>query len=232
MKLECIFKVWGYVPKHKFCASCEPLEHAFRSLGYDKKKTSKAVNHIFKAYAMMNADDVLRDEESRAKRAAAALVKKICSLSVTEKLKRVIEKADRTIRDLEASPVDAEEYVRRVSTIGGRIFQTSTGDEKAFLIGRILSAATTIHDMTKDLERDKQKGLFNPLGNVSQDKTGAITADLKTSLFGDKALLRGSPQTRVFNPQSVLASEGFWETCLGVCTAICSALALYECCCR
>jgi len=220
------------MPKHRFCTKCEPLESIFRSLGYDDRKTSKAIDRVFRAYTMMKADDVLRDEKSRVKRAATKLIKKLCSLKATEELRRMIGKADRTIRDLEASQVDAEEYVRRISFIGGELFQTSVGDEQAFSIGRTLSAATTIHDMAKDLKEDERKGVFNPLRYVPLEKTTTITANLQTALFGNKPLSRGGPQSRAFSPQVVLASGGFWETCFGVCAGICSAIALYRCCCE
>lgn len=230
--MDCIFKVWGYVPKHRFCTKCEPLENIFKSLGYDNKKASKAIDRIFRAYTVIKADDVLRDEKSMVKRAAAKLIKKLCSLKATEELGRMIGKADETIRDLEASQADAEEYVRQISFIGGEVFQTSVGDEQAFSIGRTLSAATTIHDMTKDLKEDERKGLFNPLRYAPLEKTTITTANLQTAFFGSKPLLEGGLQTRAFSPQVVLASGGFWETCFGVCAGICSAIALYRCCCE
>ena len=230
--MDCIFKAWGYVPKHRFCTKCEPLENILKSLGHDDKKTSKAIDRIFRAYTIMKADDVLRDEKSMLKKAAAKLVKKLCGLKATEELRRMIGKADRTIRDLEASQADAEEYVRKISFIGGEVFQMSVGDEHAFPIGRTLSAVTTIHDMAKDLEEDERKGLFNPLRYVPLEKITITAANLQAAFFGSKPLLEGGLQTRAFSPQVVLASGGFWETCFGVCAGICSAIALYRCCCE
>ena len=195
--MDCVFKAWGYVPKHRFCTKCEPLELIFKSLGYDMRKRTKAVDLIFRAYTMVKADDVLRDEKNGLKTATAKLVKKLCRLRVTDELGKLVEKADRTIRDLESSPADAEEYVRQVSTIGGQLFQTSADDPKAFLIGQTLSAATTVHDMIKDLEGDKQKRLFNPLKNLPKKKIDALTADLLSSRLGDTPLLPRGLQTNI-----------------------------------
>ena len=229
--MDCIFKAWGYVPRHRLCTKCEPLDDIFRSLGYDKKEASKAIGRIFKAYTMIKADDVLRDETSGVKKATAKLVRKLSRLRAAPELKMVVDKADRTIRDLEASSIDAEEYLSGISVIGGQVFQTSAGDKKAFPIGQAISAATTIHDMTKDLEKDKRKGLFSPLKDVPPERLHSTTADLLASLMAEPLLPKVS-QTRVFSPQVATASAGCWETCIGVCTGICSALALYECCCR
>ncbi len=229
--MDCVFKAWGYMPKHRFCTKCQPLLDIFSSLGYDKKKTSKAIGHIFKAYTMIKADDVLRDETSGVKKTAAKLVKKLSEFRTPEELKLVVEKADTTIRDLESSQIDAKEYVRRISTIGGQIFEASAEDEKAFPIGRTLSAVTTIHDMNRDLEEDKRKGVFNPLRNVPAEKISALTEDLLTHFLGSPPLLRGGARTRAFSPEVTLVGGGFWETCFGVCAGICSALALYRCCC-
>lgn len=230
--MDCVFKAWGYVPRHRLCMKCQPLIDIFSSLGYDKKETSQAISRIFKAYTMMRADDVLRDETSGVKKATAKLVKKLSRLRTPREIKLVVEKADRTIRDMEASQIDAKEYVRRISAIGGQVFQTSARDKRAFLIGKALSAATTIHDMNKDLEGDRRKGVFNPLKNVPAERIGAITADLLTSLGGGKLLLGGGLRTRAFSPQVLLASATCWETCIGVCAGVCSALALYHCCCE
>ena len=230
--MDCVFKAWGYVPKHRLCRKCEPLEGIFRSLGYDKKEKSKAISRIFKAYTMIKADDVLRDETSGVKKATAKLVKKLSRLSATEELKLMVDKADRIVRDLEASSVDAEEYVSEISVIGGKVFQTSTGDAEAYNIGQTLSAATTIHDMTTDLERDRRKGRFNPLKDVPPERLRSTITDLLTLFMGDPLLPYGGPQTSVFSQQVSVVSGDFWGTCIGVCTGICSALALYECCCR
>lgn len=230
--MDCVFKAWGYVPRHRLCTKCQPLMDVFSSLGYDKKETSKVISRIFKAYTMMTADDVLRDETSGVKKVTAKLLKKLSKLRTPEELKLVVEKADRTIRDMEASQIDAKEYVRQISAIGGQVFEASANDERAFPIGTTLSAATTIHDMNKDLEEDKRKGVFNPLKNVPADKISAVTADLLTSLGGDKLLLGGGPQTRAFSPQVALATSTCWQTCIGVCAGVCSALALYHCCCE
>jgi len=235
--LDCIFKVWGYVPKHRFCTHCQPLENILELIEHDAKKRSEAINLILRTYTALKADDVLRDEKSRIRRAFAWLIKRLCSLRLPDELNRIVIKADRTIRDLESPEIDEEEYTEHISAIGGEVFQASLGDRAAFSVGQSLSAAMTIHDMIKDLREDKERSCFNPLRAASYDKIAAKMSELSSTIqtaFPQIRPLVAQNGLRILNPHAGLMAQGCSESinvCMGVCLGICSALALYRCCC-
>ena len=235
--MDCIFKVWGYVPKHRFCIHCQPLDNILEPIKHNRKKRSEAINLILRTYTALKADDVLRDENGRIRRAFAHLVKRFCSLRLPDELNRIVEKADRTIRDLESSDIDEEDYINQTSAIGGEVFQASLEDREAFLVGETLSAAITIHDMIKDLREDRRRSRFNPLEAASYDKIAERMSELSSKV--QTALSQIRPPTaqnglRMINSQAGLMAQGCSESiniCIGVCVGICSALALYRCCC-
>jgi len=235
--LDCIFKVWGYVPKHRFCTRCQPLGNILEPIEHDAKKRSEAINLILRTYTALKADDVLRDEKSSIRRASAGLIKRLCSLRLPDELNRIVIKADRTIRDLESPEIDEEEYIEHISAIGGEVFQASLGDRAAFSIGETLSAAITIHDMIKDLREDRERSCFNPLRAASYDKIAARMSELSSTIQTAFPQIRpptAQNELRILNPHAGLMAQGCSESinvCIGVCLGICSALALYRCCC-
>ena len=235
--MDCIFKVWGYVPKHRFCTHCQPLENILKPAKHDRKKRSEAINLILRTYTALKADDVLRDEKSGIRRAFAWLIKRFCSLRLPDELNRIVEKADRTIRDLESPEIHEEEYIEHISEIGGEVFEASLGDRAAFSIGETLSAAITIHDMIKDLREDRERSCFNPLRAASYDKIAARMSELSSTIQTAFPQIRpptAQNELRILNPHAGLMAQGCSESinvCIGVCLGICSALALYRCCC-
>ncbi len=230
--MDCIFKVLGYVPEHKFCMRCEPLHVIFRSLGYDDEKASKAADIIFRTYAVLRADDVIRDERSPIKRCWAKLVKKVCSLGLSNELKDVVEKADATIRRMESANIDESGYIEGISIIGGEVFQAALGDKDAFSVGKTLSAAMTMHDMAKDLREDKRRNRFNPL-KTAPSRTLVMRLTQSVNSLMPNANLLGS-KINTYNLETDFTSEGCAQscnTCVGVCAGICSSLLLYRLCC-
>ena len=91
--MDCTFKTLGYLPKNTFCIRCEPLINILKTRRYNKKKLHKAINQIFRAYATIKSDDILRDEKSHLKRFIAKITKIINRSRLSEDLCQIINEA-------------------------------------------------------------------------------------------------------------------------------------------
>jgi hypothetical protein len=225
--MDCVFKSLGYVPKHKICLHCRPLEDLLRNNGFESKNINNVVNQIFRIYSLLKADDILRDEKNIFKRSYAKIVKKIGCIGLSKELKDLVKESDKTLSKLESRNAGEEEYIEKVSNIGGEIFQKVTRDKSSFSLGKSTSAITLILDMIKDFKDDKKKGRFNPLKNLYCD-----ISNIKFNIIINKYQKEFS-SLNFYSQQSniVGSSAGCFQICVGVCGGICSSILLYRCCC-
>jgi hypothetical protein len=135
-------------------------------MGLGEEDSKEGTRTILLAFNLINTSDMIRDE-GLISGTRARLTRLLSSVKISPELKQLLGEINREAVLYEKEGVGAERYIERMSILGGRIFESLGGSDfqKAMLreAGKIISGATIVSDMIKDLQSDQRSGSFNPL---------------------------------------------------------------------